>query len=308
MSIAVWIAVALVCFVLPAVALTQGGSRAPGRDDLAQHAKRAGLPLTDEVAGPVVERIRRRERGMSIGGIGAIVVGGLAAIVLDGSETWGPLVVLLAGAGTAFGGAWAMARHHPAPTTDRPVVARLRSSGLADYLTRGERFGFWAAPVVLILGVAPGVLLFRQLPAETRGPSITVGLVGTGVALLAWAVAALLVRFVLAAPARSGSDLELAWDDAERALGLRQVANLVDAVACLALGLWLVLMAQSLTIDGFYREPSRLSLTYTLTILSVLIFGGLIAVVASGPVWAWIGGERKGYEQRRLWPNGVRLG
>lgn len=308
MNISIWILIALTCFVLPAVALTGGRKKAPGRDALAQHAKETGLPLTNEVADPVVERIRRRERGMLIGGLSAIAVGSLAAIVFDGNETWGSLVVLLAGAGTAFGGAWAMAAHQPSPTTDRPVVARLRALQLADYLTGGERFGLWSAPATLLLAVLPGILLFLQLPAEQRGPSITLGLVGTGVALLTWALATLAIRYVLAAPARSGSDLELAWDDAERASGVRKIANLVTAVACLALGFWLALMAQSLTSGGFYREPAQVALTWTLTITSLIIFGALIAVAAAGPVRAWISGERKGYEQRQLWPHGVSTG
>ena len=81
MNIAIWIAIALVSFVLPAVALTNGGKKVPGREALERYAQQTGLPLTDTVAGPVVERIRRRERGMSIGGIIAIVLGGLAGVV-----------------------------------------------------------------------------------------------------------------------------------------------------------------------------------------------------------------------------------
>ena len=307
MNIAVWIAIALVCFVMPAVALTNGGKRVPGREALSRYAQETGLPLTEAVAGPVVSRIRRRERGMAIGGIAAIVLGGLASILIDDSNDWGALVFALAGAGTAFGGAWAMAGHQPAPTADRPVVARLRSTGLADYLTRGERFGLWAAPVVVLAGILPGVLLFQQLPAAIRGASVTIGLIGTGIALVTWAVALFTLRRVLAAPARSGSDLELAWDDAERAFGLRQLAGLAVAVACIALGFWLILMAQSLTSTGFYRQPGAMPLTYTLTFVSLAVFGLLIAVAAAGPMRSWLNGERKGYEQRQLWPNGVTV-
>lgn len=307
MNIAIWIAIALACFVLPAVALTNGGKKVPGREALDRYARQTGLPLTETVAAPVVERIRRRERGMSIGGIVAIALGGLASIFIDGSETWGALVVALAGAGTAFGGAWAMATHRPDPTSDRPVVARVRSTQLADYLTPGERFGLWAAPAGLLVAVIPGVLLFGQLPASARGTSVTTGLIGTGLGLFTWALAILVLLRVLAAPARSGSDLELAWDDAERAFGLRQVANLVVAVACIAIGFWLILMAQSLTTSGFYREPGQMPLTYMLTFASLACFGVLITVVAAGPVRSWLSGERRGYEQRRLWPNGVRV-
>lgn len=307
MSIAIWIGIALVCFVMPAVAMTKGGKKAPGHDALTRYAAQTGLPLTETVAGPVIERIRRRERGMSIGGTAAIVLGGLASILIDDSNDWGALVLALAGAGTAFGGAWAMAAHRPEPTTDRPVVARLRSTELADYLTGGERFGLWAAPATVIAGVPAGVLLFQQLPAEIRGNSVTIGLIGAGIALVTWTVALLVLRRVLTAPARSGSDLELAWDDAERALGLRQLTNLAVAVAGIALAFWLILMAQSLTTTGFYRQPGAMPLTYTLTLASLAVFGVLIAITAAGPVRAWLSGERRGYEQRRLWPNGVTV-
>ena len=307
MNIAIWIAIALVSFVLPAVALTNGGKKVPGREALERYAQQTGLPLTDTVAGPVVERIRRRERGMSIGGIIAIVLGGLGGGGGDGSQSWGALVVALAGAGTAFGGAWAMATHRPDPTSAGPVVARVRSTRLSDYLTPGERFGLWVAPPALLVAVIPGVLLFGLLPAGVRGASVTVGLIGTGLGLATWALAVLVLRRVLAAPARSGSDLELAWDDAERAFGLRQVANLVVAVACIAIAFWLILMAQSLTTTGFYREPGRMALTYTLTFASLACVGALIAVAAAGPVRSWLNGERRGYEQRRLWPNGVTV-
>lgn len=307
MSIAIWIGIALVCFVMPAVALTNGGKKAPGRDALAKYAQQTGLPLTDTVAGPVIDRIRRRERGMFIGGTAAIVVSGLASILVDDHSTWGALVLALAGAGTVFGGAWAMAKYQPEPTTDRPVVARLRSTQLADYLAKGERFGLWVAPVAALVGVLPGILLFQQLPAEVRGASVTIGLIGTGVALVAWTVTQVVLRRVLAAPARSGSDLELAWDDAERAFGLRQLANLAVLVCCIALGFWLILMALSLTSTGFYRQPDAMPLTYTLTFGSLAVFGVLLAVAAAGPIQSWLSGESRGYEQRRLWPNGVSI-
>ncbi|MEZ5087820.1 MAG: hypothetical protein R2722_16780 [Tessaracoccus sp.] len=120
MLIAVWIAVALVCFVLPSVTLTNGGKNVPDKEALAQYAKGTGLPLTDEVAGPVVDRIRRRERGMLIGGIATIVLSGLASIVFDGSERWGALVFVLVNAGMVFGAAWIMATYQPTPLPTVP--------------------------------------------------------------------------------------------------------------------------------------------------------------------------------------------
>lgn len=305
MNIAIWIVIALMCFVMPAVALTGGGRKVPGRQALTKYAREVGLPLTDDVARPVIDRIRRRERGAAMGALAAIVLGALASIVIDGSESWGALVIVLAGAGAGFGGAWALAAHRPASTSDRPVVARVRSVALADYLTPAERFALNVAPLTLLVGAAVGTALLRQLPADVRGSGIAIGLIGTVIALMTWGFAVLALHRVLAAPARSGSDLELAWDDAERAFGLRQVNDLVVAVTCIALGFWLALMANALIATDFYREG--INTAYVLTAASLALFGMLIVAVLFGPMWAGISGRRKGYEQRRLWPNGVSL-
>lgn len=303
MNIAIWIVIALVIFVLPAVSLTSGGSRAPGRQELEKYAHTVGLPLTDTVAGPVVARIRRRQRGMMIGGIVAIVAAALAAMFIDGAETLGPLVVGIAGTGAGFGGAWALAAYRPEPTSDRPVIARVRSVTLADYLMPGERFALIATPAALALGALAGTALLWQLPAEVRGGRVLLGIAGSAFALLTWAAAIFAMRRVLAAPARSGSDLELAWDDAERAFGLRQVNDLVTTLICASFLVWLIAIGYSLTSTGFYRAD--ITTAYVVTGLSLLIFGGLSLLVAFGPIRDSLGKARQGYEQRQLWPHGV---
>ena len=305
MNIAIWIIIALVCFVLPATALTSGGKKHPDVKKLHEYAHHVGLPLPDVVIPAVVSRIRRRQRGMSIGGTSGIVIATIIHIVFfDNDDGVAPvLVFFLAGVGTALGGAWAIAAHRPSAQPQHPVVARLRSVELSDYLTRGERFGFWTVPAVVTLGSIAGVVLLLQLPA-TLGAGST--LLGSGVAigsLLTWVVALIALRRVLAAPARSESELELAWDDAERADGLRQVVNLTVAVACISLLFWLICIGEVLISDGFYREHEAVSLL--ITGISVLSFGVLVAVTATGPMVAWLTGYRKGYEQRQLWPSGV---
>ena len=307
MNIAFWIVIALVCIVIPSVDLTGGGRKAPDEKALRKHVKATGLPLTHEVAGPVVDRIRRREHGMLLGGVGAIVLCVALSLLIRNDMPWEALIVILAGAGTGFGGAWAMAAHHPAATSDTPEVARARSVELADYLTRGERFGLWASPVTLGLGAAGGSVLLLQLPPQVRGAAITLGLIGTGVALLTWLIGLLSQRRVLAAPARSGSDLELAWDDAERALGLRQLLSQLVVVSCLTLGLWVLLIGHQLTTTGFYRSPEGMPVTNTLVIATIIFFTTLIIIAAAGPLNSWITGRRRGYEQRQLCPNGVSV-
>lgn len=305
MNIAIWIAIALVCFVLPATALTQGGNRDPHRGKLAAHAKHVGLPLPEQMVPAVSERIRRRQRGMMIGGTTGIVVATLIYIVFfnnnDGAAP--ALVFFLAGAGSALGGAWTIAGHRPAAQADRPTVARMRSVELSDYLTKGERFGFRVVPQAILVGGIGGYFLLGVFPQIPGFNSVIVGCGLAIIAFIVWGVAYYSSRKVLAAPARSASELELAWDDAERADGLRQVANLSVAVACLSQLFWLILIAEVLLFDGFYREHEILA--WIAAGIALMYFGLVIIIVASGPVSAWVTGRRKGYEQRQLWPDGV---
>ncbi|NWN88902.1 MAG: hypothetical protein HLX51_10245 [Micrococcaceae bacterium] len=306
MSIAIWIAIALACFVLPATSLTSGGKRHPEYHNLARHAEHVGLPLPDHIARAVATCIRRRQRGMSIGGSAGIVLATIVFIIFFDNDDGaiGAFVLFCAGAGTVFGGAWAIAAYRPSQTIDRPVVARMRSVGLADYLTKGERFGLWAVPAVLIVGVIVGGLLLGRLPehAAVGNYGIIAGSL-SAVALLTWVAALVALRRVLMAPARTETQLELAWADSERAQGLRQVANLSVIVASMALLFWLVSIGVVLTTDGFYRNHPEL--TWSITGIALIAYLALCLVAAAGPLSSWLSGRRKGYEQRQLWSDGV---
>ncbi len=305
MNIAIWIVIALVCFVLPATSLTDGGKRNPERSKLNQHAVQVGLPLPEHLMLPVAERIRRRQRGMASGGTIGIVVATLIYIIFfdndDGAV--GFLVLFVAAMGTALGGAWAIISHRPTEHIHRPVVARVRSVQFSDYLTRGERFGLWVVPATLVAGAAAGIVILLQLPEDQRSGAFVTASTVTVLALLAWAMSMYALRKVLDAPARSETDLELAWDDAERADSLRQVANLIIVVAAAALLFWLLFIGVALTTDGFYRDHEQA--TMVLSIVSLLVFGALFGVLSAGPLKAWLSGARRGYEQRQLWPHGV---
>lgn len=305
MNIAIWIAIALVCFVLPSVELTQGGNRAPYRKKLAKHAHEVGLPLPDHVVTAVSDRIRRRERGMLLGGLSGVVVATIMYILFfDDNDGAAPaLVFFMAGAGSALGGAWAMLSYRPEAQATTPTVARLRTVTLADYLTKGERFGFRAVPQSIVVGAIGGYFLLDFLPDAAGANRIVVGMLLSGVGFIVWAMAALAARKMLAAPARSGSDVELAWDDAERAVGLRQVANLAVAVACMTQLFWLIFLAETLLTDGFYREYELIA--WIAGGIGLVYFGLVTVIVAAGPMTAWLTGHRKGYEQRKLWPFGV---
>lgn len=305
MTLALWIAIALVCFVLPSVELTQGGHRAPHRKKLVKHAHAVGLPLPEHAVLTVSERIRRRERGMLLGGLTGIVVATIMYIMFfdhnDGAAA--ALVFFSAGAGSALGGAWAMISHRPDAQATTPTVARLRTVTLADYLTKGERFGFRTVPQAIVMGAIGGYFLLDFLPAAPGAHRIVVGMLLSGVALIVWAITALAARKMLAAPARSGSDVELAWDDAERSGGLRQIANLAVVVGCMTQLFWLIFLAETLLADGFYRDYEMIA--WIAGGIGLVYFGLVTVIVAAGPMTAWLTGRRKGYEQRKLWPFGV---
>lgn len=302
MDIAIWIAISFTCFLLPAIALTNGGHNAPTPKALKKYAGTTGLPLTDEVAGPLSDRIRRRERGTATGGFIGLGLGTLLAYMSDNPNQYAPMLIFgLTAAGTAFGGAWMLAMYRPPKRSTTPVVARTRSTRISDYLTKGERFSFFGAPVALLISVGLGYALTSMLPEEIRGPGFMVGVTAVLIALATWWIAAPLMFKVISAPSRSGTDLELAWDDAERALGLRRLADLVIIVACIAVSLWLFIIADSLTTDGFYRAPETQSDAWVFAGLSLLLFGGMILALVAGPFGAWLNGSRRGYEQRRLW-------
>jgi hypothetical protein len=304
MSIVIWIVIAMVSFILPASDLTRRGTHQANSKPMRKYAESVGLPVTDAVSGPVVERIRRRQRGMQTGGLVAIVAGALLTISFGQQDSGsGALILLTTGVGASLGGAWAIVAHRPAPDEQRPLIARSRSTDLADYLTAGERFGYWGVPGALLLASTGGVILLLQLPPETRGTQIPLGLVATGLALLLWGISLYSTRRVLKAPARSGSNLELAWDDVERADSLRQLMSFAVVTASLAIFLGGILLLESLTTNGFYREHTELSTT--LGFIALPLFLGLIGLIAAGPISAWLSGGRRGHEQRRLWPNGV---
>lgn len=280
-------------------------SRYPVRGKLAEHAQHVGLPLPEHLIAPVVARIRRRQRGMAIGGTTGIVVATLIYIIFfdndDGAV--GFLVMFVAAMGTAFGGAWAITAHRTSQQVARPVVVRMRSVQLRDYLTKGERFGLWSIPAVLLIGTLAGIIMLVQLPAESfTQRSVTAGVVAA-LALATWGLSLIALRKVLAAPARSESDLELAWDDAEHADGLRQVVNLSVIVACTSLLFWLMFIFDAVTADGFYRQYENLAMVMSVTAL--VVYGALFITVVAGPFRAWAGGTRRGYEQRQLWAGGV---
>ena len=305
MNTATWIVIALVCFVLPATSLTDGGKRNPERSKLNQHAEQVGLPLPENLMLPVAQRIRRRQWGMASGGtIGIAVAALIYVIFFDGDDgAAGFVVMFVAAMGTAFGGAWAITSHRPADHIDQPVVARVRSVQFSDYLTRGERFGLWVAPAIQLAGGVAGSVIMLQPPQDQRSGALLTGWIVTALALLTWAVSLYALRKVLDAPARSATDLELAWDDSERADSLRQIVVLTIVVAAISLMCWLLFIGVALTTDGFYRDQEQL--TIALGIVSLLVYGLLLGVLTAGPLKAWVSGTGRGYEQRQLWSHGV---
>src|SRR5699024_6145152 len=111
------------------------------------------------------------------------------------------------------------------------------------------------------------------------------------------------LRKVLDAPARSATDLVLAWDDSERAASLRQIVVITIEVAAISLMCWLLFIGVALNTYVFYRD--QVQLTIALDIVSLLVYGLLLGVLTAVPLNAWVSGTGRDYEQRQLWSHGV---
>lgn len=303
MEIILWSAIALVSFVLPPVSETGGGRREPDPDWLQRHAETIGLDLPSHLIGTVATRIRRKHRGMAVGGVLGILTAFVTLLLIKEPGWTGILTLVLTGLGAALGAAVAVVAHHQGRHPLEPVVTRTRSVGLADYLTRGERVATWSAPVALAVGALVGTMLILQLPENEVTRRVLPGLVGSALAMLGWLVSVLAMRQVLASPTRSGSDLELAWEDAERADTLRTLSNRAVTVVCASLLFWPLFIWEGLTTDGLYRTEPAFTWLVVLTTLGVYI--ALFTVVVAGPVSSSLSGRSRGHEQRRLWPDGI---
>lgn len=252
-------------------------------------ARRADLAIDPANADAVARRLVRRERAGSIGYLVILAIS--APIELRYTQhqlssptppPYTPLNMLLPWASVTLGtlvGRAACAVLDARKAADGPRVARAKVPGLYDYirpldvlLTRG-----------LVLAVGPG-LAVAFLIDNRRGPlsgHLHPWLVVAGVAMTFVVLGAveLAARALLALGQPAGTLSDLAWDDALRALELRQ------------------LFATAAMAGVFVSEFSFVGLEPPDALQPLFMYGGIGLAVAIGFL-----GKPASHFRRRLWP------
>lgn len=283
-NVAVWIAIS-VPILLGFAPITMGGTRTNDKE-LGRLAARTGLPLPPQRVDRVVRRIRTQEAAALWGGVAGVVVVGLW-LLLARSGSSGPLVLLGGGAGASIGSVIGVLRAAATMPDDAPRIARSAAVEATDYVAP---WLFVAIRVMVALAVASGVLgvviaLAGQAGAVTL---VTRAVLPAGVALATWAAVELLARMVADRARRADSELELAWDDVLRAIGLRQ--TVIGSIVVGAIpGVLLMTMDANTPFGGALWWPAWLA--------------ALISAVLAAAILVGVLAEPRNRVLRRLWPN-----
>jgi uncharacterized membrane protein len=210
-----------------------------------------GLPDDPDARAESVLRQTRRNAAMAAGMLAGLALG-VCALLLAGDrwDIWGYAIALeVAGGGAAV---WfAHLRTLRSDERTSPRVASLRPRRLTDYLTTTElaaQVGMQALPL-FALGCSVAVFADGDRGAGLR-------LLAGAVAGAAWfAVVLLAQRRALAASRPAGSELEMRWQEANRAQMLR------DLLAVAMAGAWALggLVAFGNVIDDPDRYPDAVA-------------------------------------------------
>ncbi|GAB3849465.1 hypothetical protein [Nesterenkonia populi] len=238
-TVVVWIVVALVIIFTAGTVSASGAVSRRQAEWVPYYEDKAGLPLPEELRGPVETRLRAQERWSRIGGLLGFAFGFIILALSGFPESTAPFVVIAAVLGMACGGGQAILAGQKGLLPDGPRYARLQSTTKADYVPLGQLLSARLAPAaamvsaMLCLGVlvaAPFELPGDELPQrETLVAGVSLGFV-----VLLWPVVELTARHVLRRPQYAGSGLELAWDDHCRSEALRSLYGLVIGFGGLA--------------------------------------------------------------------------
>ena len=304
MNTAIWIAIA-VPIVLGASRIFGSRGRVDERQ-LARYAGRVGLPLPDALRAPVLARIRQRERTSVAFGLGGLVIGAVVGFVLEatlGDEGLGaPFLFLGAAFGMSLGSFVALRRMRASLVEGAPRVARSFASEADHYSTSAERFASRVSALTLIVAAAAGVGLLVLLPGAFTTTTMPI-VFGVAVALAAasWLLLWWAERAAAATPQFANSDLELAWDDAERVSAVRELRRLMVAVGILPAVAFGVL---TLTATDELRTVVDASWGWLVGLLAV---GLVVLALVIVPLIASIVGGQEHNPSRRLW-QGVVFG
>lgn len=273
-SIVIWVLLTPLFLLLQAPYLLKKKSREAGLDG---YARGVNLALTPEVRARVIERIVLRERGAIIGYCSGLLIGLVLYFALPDSVTSGAtedsaltLPVMFGFFGTLLGiatGPVAAVTAMAARPTRGPRIARTVQPRLTDYVPPSELRSVTVAIVGAVLLFLACLIIVGPDGTGQQGPLISsVGAIYFYAALVIAVVGRVSSHRLLHAAQVAGSEQELAWDDALRAIALN---GMTFSPQLLAMFAWINLSG-FLVPDGL---PTGVS----------ILLAGLIATV--GPVF-----------------------
>lgn len=256
-------------------------------------AVNTGLPMPDHLAEPIQRRIVRRRRASTIGGMLGATAALVALIASPGAGGMLAPLVIVAGifAGWAIGASVSALRTTAEQSEQEGVrFARANAVELGDYISRGE---LWLArgPVALAVVVVISMMTLAQLGLVRY---VSAAAVVSAIALAVVAVGTLVTsevvgRKVVAMGNHVGSLEDLVWEDAVRALTIRELVG-----APVFLGYYCLLMAASPLVvspaDAARPAFAIASLGIAIVTLAIAL-GMLVSALAV-----------KRHFLRRLWP------
>ncbi|MDO5499904.1 MAG: hypothetical protein Q4F67_09515 [Propionibacteriaceae bacterium] len=306
MSLPIWIALAI-AIVLAAAPITGGHRTKINEKELAKLPAKYGLPLPPPLRERVLSRVNPRERTALLWGLGGIVAGALAGLLVrfataSQDSTTGVLVLFGGAVGMSLGSYRGVVRTQLPMSPDAPRVARSTETSLADYVTPAERWAVRLVPGAMVLAIATVWLVWAQVPVRPPG-GLLAPLLATAIAAMILAVWALLAHArtrLVDRPQQAHDDLELAWDDALRGAAIRDLQD--TAISLGLLGTFgLLVLAGSWVIPPEVRaNAEQLTLNLGLTALVV----GAVCWIALLTPWG-IGRSRRN-PSRALWPDTFR--
>lgn len=240
--------------------------------------KGMSLPLTDVALTMIPRRLFRTSVGALIGAVPAsafLVVSAVRESPSIDILFYCSIFLLLAAAGAAVGVAIACTTNIGPSRPELPRIARATRPRMTDYLSPA-----WIVTSIAICAAAIPVAVLALTRNTANSALNTFLVILIVVDLLTLALSPWLARRLLASPQPANDSLELAWDDALRAYGLRSVW-----FAPLALGIATILFAINLVYPGL---SVLIVLTYFLCIVGFRFIPKL-----TRPGWRF---------QRRLWP------
>ncbi len=240
---------------------------------VARSSAAAGLGLPHSLE-PVVRAAQvRRVRGLSGGGFLGVLVS-VVFVYLIGADRSGPATLFLLGGfaiGGALGSAIAAVSGEVHRTADGERVAHGRRACLADYVPLWERVGARIAVLLslTIVGVQVALPAFGGLPLTVFPESFSVAVVVSGLAIAALAVFEIGGPLIVARPQTTGSELELAWDDALRSAAILALVAAAFLLGCF--GSFLGIQEIAMAVRG---AGGGLASAVAFNVFGVVVLGG----------------------------------